>query len=53
MSSDSDSDDEKYYEMKKKMVCHHAQKMSIICSGASNIVDEIRDRLATAIDLGW
>jgi hypothetical protein len=38
MSSDSDSDDDKYYEMKKKMVCHHAQKMSIICSGASNVV---------------
>ena len=38
MSSDSDSDDDNHYDMKKRMVCHHAKKMSIVCSGATNIV---------------
>ena len=43
MSFDSDSDDEKYYEMKKIMVRAHAQEMNIMYMSASTIFEKYCD----------
>src|SRR4051812_15992266 len=36
--SDSDSDAENDYQMKRRLVCHHAKQMTILSSNAANIV---------------
>ena len=43
LSSDSDSDDENYYEMKKRMVSAHAQEMNIMYLSASTIFEKYCD----------
>ena len=43
MSSDSESDNENYYEMKKRMIRAHAQEMNIMYLSASTIFGKYCD----------
>lgn len=37
MSSESDSEDDNSYRMKRRMICHRAKEISITCSNAAHI----------------